>query len=91
MAIPQWILTPTIACYSRRATRRDYLRPGAIAKLSPIMPSVRIRRAAGVGFGNGFQILLEAGLLPGAMLINRSWYVCRLEDRSGVYEVGSAV
>lgn len=61
----------------------DYLRPGAIAKLSPIMPSVQEYAAGGgvvVGFGNGFQILLEAGLLPGAMLINRSCkYVCRLQ------------
>ena len=52
----------------------DYLRTGAIARFSPIMQSVEAFAAAGgpvVGFCNGFQILLEAGLLPGAMLRNR--------------------
>ena len=53
----------------------DYLRTGAIARFSPIMPAVRrFRRRAAVpvlGICNGFQILLEAGLLPGAMLRNR--------------------
>ena len=53
----------------------DYLRTGAIARFSPIMQSVEAFAAAGgpvVGFCNGFQILLEAGLLEGAMLRNRS-------------------
>jgi phosphoribosylformylglycinamidine synthase subunit PurQ / glutaminase len=53
----------------------DYLRTGAIARFSPIMKSVEAFAAAGgpvVGFCNGFQILLEAGLLEGAMLRNRS-------------------
>jgi phosphoribosylformylglycinamidine synthase subunit PurQ / glutaminase len=52
----------------------DYLRTGAIARFSPIMKSVEAFAAAGgpvVGFCNGFQILLEAGLLEGAMLRNR--------------------
>ncbi len=53
----------------------DYLRTGAIARFSPVMPEVvRFATAGGpvLGICNGFQILLEAGLLPGAMLRNRS-------------------
>ena len=53
----------------------DYLRTGAIARFSPIMSDVRRFAAAGgpvIGFCNGFQVLLEAGLLPGAMLRNQS-------------------
>lgn len=53
----------------------DYLRTGAIARFSPIMHEVRRFAAAGgpvLGICNGFQVLLEAGLLPGAMLRNRS-------------------
>lgn len=53
----------------------DYLRTGAIASLSPIMPAVvEFARRGGlvIGICNGFQILLEAGLLPGAMLRNDS-------------------
>ena len=52
----------------------DYLRTGAIARFSPIMASVVdfARRGGPVlGICNGFQVLLEAGLLPGAMLRNR--------------------
>jgi phosphoribosylformylglycinamidine synthase subunit PurQ / glutaminase len=52
----------------------DYLRTGAIARFSPVMNAVRTFAAAGgpvLGVCNGFQILLEAGLLPGAMLRNR--------------------
>jgi phosphoribosylformylglycinamidine synthase I len=52
----------------------DYLRTGAIARFSPIMQEVKTFAAAGgpvLGICNGFQILLEAGLLPGAMLRNR--------------------
>ena len=52
----------------------DYLRTGAIARFSPVMHAVRSFAAAGgpvLGVCNGFQILLEAGLLPGAMLRNR--------------------
>ena len=51
----------------------DYLRTGAIARFSPVMRSVeKFARAGGIVLGicNGFQILLEAGLLPGAMLRN---------------------
>jgi phosphoribosylformylglycinamidine synthase len=53
----------------------DYLRTGAIARFSPIMPAVMefARRGGPVlGICNGFQVLLEAGLLPGAMLRNRA-------------------
>jgi phosphoribosylformylglycinamidine synthase subunit PurQ / glutaminase len=52
----------------------DYLRTGAIARFSPIMPAIQdfARRGGPVlGICNGFQVLLEAGLLPGAMLRNR--------------------
>ena len=52
----------------------DYLRTGAIARFSPIMASVAdfARRGGAVlGICNGFQVLLEAGMLPGAMLRNR--------------------
>ena len=52
----------------------DYLRTGAMARFSPIMRAVETFAAAGgpvLGICNGFQILLEAGLLPGAMLRNR--------------------
>ncbi len=53
----------------------DYLRTGAIARFSPVMAAVQAFAAAGgpvVGICNGFQVLLEVGLLPGAMLRNRS-------------------
>jgi phosphoribosylformylglycinamidine synthase subunit PurQ / glutaminase len=53
----------------------DYLRTGAMARFSPIMSSVRAFAERGgpvLGICNGFQILLEAGLLPGAMLRNTS-------------------
>src|SRR6185295_1325977 len=52
----------------------DYLRTGAMARFSPIMRDVRAFAERGgpvLGICNGFQILLEAGLLPGAMLRNR--------------------
>jgi phosphoribosylformylglycinamidine synthase len=51
----------------------DYLRTGALAKLSPVMDSIRIFAADGgrvLGICNGFQILCESGLLPGALLEN---------------------
>ena len=58
----------------------DYLRTGAIARFSPIMTSVKAFADAGnpvLGVCNGFQILLESGLLPGAMLRNRGLkFVC---------------
>ncbi len=52
----------------------DYLRPGAIARFSPIMAAVAAFAADGgpvVGICNGFQVLTEAGLLPGALQKNR--------------------
>ena len=53
----------------------DYLRTGAIARFSPIMRAVQAFAARGgpvLGICNGFQILCEAGLLPGALIRNRS-------------------
>ena len=53
----------------------DYLRTGAIARFSPVMNEVKRFAAAGgpvLGICNGFQVLTEAGLLPGALLRNRS-------------------
>src|SRR2546429_241023 len=59
----------------------DYLRCGAMAAHSPIMRDVRERAADGtpvLGICNGFQILTEAGMLPGALLPNRSLaFTCR--------------
>lgn len=59
----------------------DYLRTGAIARFSPVMRSIeRFARQGGLVLGicNGFQILLEAGLLPGAMLRNQGLrFLCR--------------
>jgi phosphoribosylformylglycinamidine synthase len=59
----------------------DYLRCGAIAKFSPVMKAVREFAAAGgpvLGVCNGFQILVEAGLLPGALIRNRGLkFICR--------------
>jgi phosphoribosylformylglycinamidine synthase len=59
----------------------DYLRTGAIARFSPVMEAVAERAAAGVpilGICNGFQILCEAGLLPGALVANRDLkFICR--------------
>ncbi len=62
----------------------DYLRCGAMAALSPVMEAVRAEAARGVavaGICNGFQILCEAGLLPGALLRNAALrYVCKPVD-----------
>jgi len=52
----------------------DYLRPGAIARFSPVMGAVAAFAAAGgpvIGICNGFQVLTEAGLLPGALQKNK--------------------
>jgi phosphoribosylformylglycinamidine synthase len=52
----------------------DYLRPGALARFSPVMGAVERFAAAGgpvLGICNGFQVLVEAGLLPGALQKNR--------------------
>lgn len=67
----------------------DYLRAGAIARFAPVMPAVTDFAERGglvLGICNGFQVLLEAGLLPGAMLRNRSvefrceWVQMRVEQ-----------
>jgi phosphoribosylformylglycinamidine synthase len=64
----------------------DYLRCGAMAAQSPIMREVKARAAKGVpilGICNGFQILVESGLLPGALLRNASLkFICRRVDLS---------
>ncbi len=62
----------------------DYLRAGAIARFSPAMESVAELAGAGgpvLGICNGFQVLCEAGLLPGALLRNENLrFVCRQLD-----------
>ncbi len=59
----------------------DYLRTGAIAKFSPVMESVKKFAASGglvIGICNGFQILCESGLLPGALMRNAGLkYICK--------------
>jgi phosphoribosylformylglycinamidine synthase len=59
----------------------DYLRTGAIARFAPVMGAVRDFASAGnpvLGVCNGFQILCEAGLLPGALIRNRGLsFICR--------------
>jgi phosphoribosylformylglycinamidine synthase I len=59
----------------------DYLRTGAIARFAPVMDAVRAFADAGgpvLGVCNGFQILCEAGLLPGALIRNRGLsFICR--------------
>ncbi len=72
----------------------DYLRPGAIARFSPIMDDViRFAKNGGkvIGICNGFQILVEAGLLPGALLRNSSLrFICkfvyvRVESKNTIF------
>jgi phosphoribosylformylglycinamidine synthase len=62
----------------------DYLRTGAIARFSPVMDSViKFAKQGGlvIGICNGFQVLLEAGLLPGAMLRNKDLhFICRFVE-----------
>ncbi|MBE0429543.1 MAG: phosphoribosylformylglycinamidine synthase subunit PurQ [Thermoleophilia bacterium] len=82
----------------------DYLRCGAIARFSPIMKAVRRFAEDGglvIGICNGFQILLEAGMLPGAMLQNRGLkFICKLVNLrvesnrtpfTGAYETGQVI
>jgi len=75
----------------------DYLRTGAIARFSPIMkPVINFADKGGfvMGICNGFQILLEAGLLPGVLLKNKSLqFVCKdvylsVENRDTVFTKG---
>jgi phosphoribosylformylglycinamidine synthase len=72
----------------------DYLRTGSIARFSPIMDEViRFAKNGGIVIGicNGFQILLEAGLLPGVMIQNKSLkFVCKdvtlkIENRNSIF------
>ncbi len=72
----------------------DYLRTGSIARFSPIMNSVIDFAKKGgivIGICNGFQILLEAGLLPGVMLKNKSLkFICddvylKVENRNTIF------
>jgi phosphoribosylformylglycinamidine synthase len=62
----------------------DYLRTGAIARFSPVMAEVGRMADAGrpvLGICNGFQVLCEAGLLPGALIANRDLaFICRFVD-----------
>lgn len=71
----------------------DYLRCGAMARFSPVMRAVTEYARAGApvfGICNGFQILCEAGLLPGALVRNRSLrFICRSE-RVRVENTGTA-
>jgi phosphoribosylformylglycinamidine synthase subunit PurQ / glutaminase len=78
----------------------DYLRPGAIARFSPVMQAVARFAAAGgavVGICNGFQVLTEAGLLPGALQKNRGLkFLCtmvelRVESTNSVLTSEAAV
>jgi phosphoribosylformylglycinamidine synthase len=78
----------------------DYLRTGAIARFSPVMPEVERLAAAGapvLGICNGFQVLCEAGLLPGAMVANRDLEFIsrpvhvRVESTGGVLTANASV
>lgn len=76
----------------------DYLRAGAIARFSPVMPAVRRFAEGGgpvLGSCNGFQVLCEAGLLPGALLRNASlqyrcqWVCLRAENPAEAFLRGA--
>ncbi|HET6316309.1 MAG TPA: phosphoribosylformylglycinamidine synthase I, partial [Chloroflexota bacterium] len=78
----------------------DHLRAGAIARFSPVMSGVAEFAERGglvLGICNGFQVLLEAGLLPGAMLRNASlqfrsqWVRCRVERTDSPFTRACAV
>jgi len=72
----------------------DYLRPGAIARFSPIMESIEHFAARGkpvIGICNGFQVLCESGLLPGVLMQNDhlqyrcQWTQIRVENNSSLF------
>ncbi len=72
----------------------DYLRAGALAKISPIMPAIKEFADSGgpvLGICNGFQILCEVGLLPGALMLNRNlrfisrWVGLRVENTDTIF------
>ncbi|HJQ95199.1 MAG TPA: phosphoribosylformylglycinamidine synthase subunit PurQ [Acidimicrobiia bacterium] len=75
----------------------DYLRTGAIARFSPVMQGVAGMAAAGrpvLGICNGFQILCEAGLLPGGFIANRdlsflcTWVDLEVADENSILTAG---
>jgi phosphoribosylformylglycinamidine synthase len=69
----------------------DYLRCGAMARFSPVMRSVQALAASGrpvLGVCNGFQILCESGLLPGALVRNRDLRFVCVDTRVAVEERG---
>jgi phosphoribosylformylglycinamidine synthase len=77
----------------------DYLRCGAMAAHSPVMREVKARAAKGVpvlGICNGFQVLTEAGMLPGALLRNKTLsFICRdvhlrVENSQTIFTCGYA-
>ncbi len=71
----------------------DYLRPGAIARFSPVMEAVaEFARSGGLVLGicNGFQVLCEAGLLPGALLTNTSLRFLFRQVDLDVVRIGTA-
>jgi phosphoribosylformylglycinamidine synthase subunit PurQ / glutaminase len=78
----------------------DYLRSGAVAAKAPVMAAVRVAAGRGVpvlGICNGFQVLLEAGLLPGAMLHNAGidfrceWVHLRTETTTTAFTTAGTV
>ncbi len=78
----------------------DYLRTGSIASLSPIMKSVEKFAQAGnpvIGICNGFQVLVESGLLPGALIKNSSlkfvckWVHVRVENNKNLFTANMKV
>ncbi len=72
----------------------DYLRAGAVARFSPAMEAVAEHAGAGkpvLGICNGFQVLCEAGLLPGALLRNENLrFVCRQVDLEELRRLSTA-
>jgi phosphoribosylformylglycinamidine synthase I len=85
-AVPVWHAEPTLPEVSAVVlpggfSYGDYLRAGALARFAPVMDAVRGFATDGglvLGICNGFQVLCEAGLLPGALRPNRSLsFVCR--------------
>ncbi len=90
-----WHTTPSLAGYDAVVlpggfAHGDYLRPGALARFAPVTAAVAEFAAAGgpvVGICNGFQVLTEAGLLPGALQKNRGLrFICETVE----IEVSSA-
>jgi phosphoribosylformylglycinamidine synthase I len=74
----------------------DYLRPGAIARFSPVMDSVKRFADSGkpvIGICNGFQVLCESGLLPGILMQNKhlqyrcQWTNLKIENQKSIFTV----